>query len=69
MHQRTALDAREYGLIEIILVVHSLAGKNQAAPGSPEGLVGGGCGHIRVGNRTGMKACRHQTGNVRHVHH
>ena len=34
-----------------------------------ERLMSGGGGHMSVGNGTGMKPCRHQTCNMRHIHH
>ena len=50
MHQRAALNAGEDCLIEVELIGSLLIAKDQAAPGSAKGLMGGGGHHIRIGN-------------------
>ena len=68
VHQRAALSAGEDGGVDLPgngLVV----GEDHAAAGTAQGLVVGGGHHVRIGNRAGMLARRHQTGDVGHVHH
>ena len=69
MHQRAALDTGENSLIKVVLFIHRIAGEDQSASGSSQGLVGGGSHHIRIGNGAGMKACCHQSGDMCHIHH
>ena len=69
MHQRTALDAGENSLVEVVFFCCFLVAQNHTASGSAECLVGCGGDHIRIGNGTRMKACCHKTRNMRHIHH
>ena len=69
MHQRAALDTREYCLVEIVFFSRFFACKNQTAPGASQRLVGGGGNHIRIGNRARVKPGSHKAGNVSHIHH
>ena len=66
--QRAALGAGEDGRIDPFDQVF-VVGEDQAAPGTPEGLVGGGGHHVGVGHGVLVGAARYQTGNVGHIHH
>ncbi len=65
--QRPALGAGENGLVDGLRVL--LPAQDHAAPGTPQGLVGGGGHEIRIGHGAGMLSRRHQPGDVGHVHH
>ena len=66
--QRAALRAGEHRRVDA-LGNNGVVGQNQAAAGSAQGLVGGGGHHIGVGHGALVLTARHQTGNVRHIHH
>ena len=66
MHQRPALGAREDPLIDLLGVC--LFAQDHAAPGAPQGLMGGGGDHVPVGHRVHMHAPRHQPRDMGHVH-
>ncbi len=66
--QRAALCAREHSRVDFLVYVLVVA-QDQAAPGTPQGLVGGGGNHIGIGHGRGMLPCCDQTCNVGHVHH
>ena len=69
MFQRTSLYSRKYGLIKIKFLGRLLICQDHAASRPPKCLMGR-CGHhIRIGDRAWVKPCRHQTGNVSHIHH
>ena len=68
MLQRTALGSREHGGVDL-LVDGLVVAEDQAAPGAPKGLVGGGGHHVGIGNGRGVDTGGHQSGNVGHVHH
>ncbi len=66
--QRTALDAGENGLVDLLgdlLIVR----EDQTAARAAQGLVGGGGHHIGIGNGGRMLTGSDKTGDVRHVHH
>ena len=67
MHQRAALNARKYLLVQPGAEIR--AGQNETAPGPPEGFVGRRGHHVRKRNRRRMDAGGDQSGNMRHVHH
>ena len=69
MHKGASLGAREYGLIQLMLLGKLLAGENQAASRSPQRFVGRGRGHMGIRDGTGMASGRYQAGNMRHIHH
>ena len=66
--QRAALRAGKHGGVDLLIDLLVVA-EDQAAPGPPEGLVGGGGHHIGVGDGGGMDSGGYQTGDVCHVHH
>jgi hypothetical protein len=68
MHQRAALQAGEDGRIDLlgdILVV----GQHDAAARAAQGLVRRRGDDMGVRERRGMRAARHQTGEMRHIDH
>ena len=67
MLQRTALAAREDGLVEVVLLVGFLVAEDHTAAGTAKGLVRGGRDDVRVRNGARMEACGNETGDVRHV--
>ena len=66
--QRAALRAGEHCRVDA-LGNDGVVGQDQAAAGSAQGLVGGGGHYIGVGHGALVLTARHQTGNVRHIHH
>ena len=65
--QGAALGAGEDGGVELLgdgLIV----AQEHAAPGAPEGLVGGGGHHVGIGDGGGVAPGGHQAGDVGHVH-
>jgi hypothetical protein len=67
MHQRPALNAGKDRRIDLLrdgLVI----GQDHAAARAAQGLVGGGGRDMRMRERRGMRATRHQPGEMRHVH-
>ena len=68
MLQRAALRAGEHCRVDA-LGNDGVVGQNQAAAGSAQGLVGGSGHHVGIGHGALVLAARHQTGNVRHIHH
>ena len=69
MHQRAALDTGENRFIKIIFISRFLIAENQTAPWSAQCLVRRRGHHIRIRYRAWMEICRHQTGNMGHIHH
>ncbi|MNC28141.1 hypothetical protein D3C75_763380 [compost metagenome] len=67
MHQRAALGAREYGLVDFL--GPGFAGQDHTAAGTAQGLVGSGSDELGMGHRIRVQAGCHQTGDVGHVHH
>ncbi len=68
MHQRTSLQAREYGRIDFLgnrLVI----GEDHAAAGPAQSLVGGGGDDMRMGERARMHAGSDKAGEMRHINH
>ena len=68
VHQRTALCAGEYCLVDL-LCQFLVVGEDQTASRSTEGLMGGGGGDVSIRHRRRVNACGNQTGDVRHVYH
>src|SRR6266542_6639557 len=65
MHERTALNARENGRID--LLGESLFAHDNAATRSAQTLVRGGGDKLRVWNRTGMLTTDDKPSDMRHV--
>ncbi len=65
--QGAALGAGEDGGVQLFGDLRIVA-QQHAAPGSAEGLVGGGGDHVGVGDRGWMEPGGHQAGDVSHVH-
>mmetsp|Transcript_7200 Transcript_7200/g.11906 ORF Transcript_7200/g.11906 Transcript_7200/m.11906 type:complete len:353 (+) Transcript_7200:1236-2294(+) len=66
VHQRTTLNARKDGRVELFrqrLVI----GQDHAATGATQGLVGRGGGRMHMGHRVGVEASGNQTGKMGHV--
>ena len=68
MLQRAALCAGENGRVDALDQVF-VVGQDQAAARAAQGFVGGGGDHIGVGHGVLVHTTRHQTSNVRHIHH
>ena len=68
VHQGAALNAGEDGAVDLP-GDHRVVGEDNSAAGSAHGLMGGGGDHVRIGHGRGMLPCRHQAGNVGHIHH
>ena len=66
VEERAALGAGEDGGIDLLGQI--LLAEDHAAPGTPEGLVGGGGDHVGVGDGGGVEPGGHQAGDVGHVH-
>src|SRR5699024_952027 len=69
MHQRSALDSREYCLVEVKLLIHLVAGEDHSPARSAECLVGRCRRHMGVRDRAWMKACCNKFCNMSHVYH
>ena len=69
MHKRTALNTREYSFIKVKLLSSRLVGKNQATARTAKCFVCCCCHNVCIWNRTWMKTCSHQTGNMCHIYH
>ena len=67
MHQRTALDTREDGAIDLLFerALH----QDQATARAAQTLVGGRGDNVRVRHRVGIDACCNQARIVGNVHH
>ncbi|CDH43407.1 hypothetical protein BN874_120058 [Candidatus Contendobacter odensis Run_B_J11] len=68
MHQRTALSAGKYQRIQLLFNVGIGTGQDQAAARAAQGLVSRSRHYVGNRDRIGIDACRHQSGNVRHIH-
>ena len=55
-------------MAESIFLAMLLLAQDHAAPGAPEGLVGGGGDHVGIGHGGGVEPGGHQAGDVGHVH-
>ena len=67
VHERAALSAGEDGLVDGFR--QTLPAEDHAAPGTPQGFVGGGGDHVGIGDGRGVYPRCHQTGDVCHIHH
>ena len=68
MHQRPALQAREYGRIDLLPEVR-IARQDHAAARTAQRLVRRRRHHMGVIERSGVHAARDESGKVRHVDH
>ena len=69
VHQRAALNAGENCLVEIVLFIYRVAGKNHSSTGTAQRLVGRRGRNVRIGDGARMKTCCHKSRNVRHIYH
>ena len=68
MLQGAALGAGEDGGVDLFVNLLIVA-EDQAAPGAPQGLMGGGGHHMGIGHRGRVDAGGHKTGDVGHIYH
>ena len=69
MHERTALDSREYSLVEIKLLIYLVAAHDHTTTRSAESLVRCGCCHMSIWDWAHVKSCCHKSGDVCHIYH
>ena len=68
VHQGAALNAREDGRVDLFRDIF-VVGQDHATTRTAQGFVGGGGGHVGIGERAGVFTRSNQTGKVGHVDH